>query len=104
MANPLAHSWLKPNLHHLPGSSGPINLLTSVRSSQEIPDVITGSLSTNEKEKKLKANMAALQASCMSKSTSNSKVQNSASSGESQQTPRRQVRKVFHREAFNTFL
>ena len=93
MTNP-NYSWLKPNLHHLPGSSsGPINLLTSVRSSQDIPDVITAGLSTNEK--KLKHNMTGLQTGCMAKSTSNSKVQSSVGSGEHHPTPRRQVSDVF---------
>ena len=92
MPNPLAHSWLKPNIQHLSGSSGPINLLNNIRSSQEIPDVITGTLSTNEKEKKLKANMAVVQNSCMSKSVPNSKVQSTVGSGDPQQAPRRQVR------------
>lgn len=95
MTNPPAlHSWLKPNIHHLSsGSSGPINLLNNVRSSQDIPDVITGTLSTNDKiEKKLNAKMAVVQTGgCMSKSTSNTKVQSTVSSGEPQQAPRRQV-------------
>lgn len=63
-----------------------------MRSSQEIPDVITGTLSTNDKEKKLKANMALVQTGCMSKSVPNSKVQSTVGSGEPQQAPRRQVR------------
>ena len=94
MPNPLAHSWLKPNVQHLSSgnSGGPINLLTNNRSSQEIPEIITGNkLSTNEAEKKLKANMAIVQASCISKSVQNSKVQNNMVPGESQPAPRRQV-------------
>jgi len=92
MTNPLAHSWLKPNIQHLSGSSGPINLLTNIRSSQEIPDVITGTLSTNDKEKKLKANLAVVQTGCMSKTVPSSKVQSTVGSGEQQQAPRRQVK------------
>ena len=94
MPNPLAHSWLKPNIQHLSSgnSGGPINLLTNVRSSQEIPEIITGNqLSTNDKEKKLKANMAIVQANCMSKSVQSSKAQNNMGSGEPQPAPRRQV-------------
>ena len=91
MTNPLAHPWLKPNVQG--GQGGPINLLTNVRSSQEIPEIITGNkLSTNDTEKKLKANMAIVQANCMSKSLQNSKAQNNVGSGEPQPPPRRQVR------------
>ena len=63
-----------------------------MRSSQEIPDVITGTLSTNDKQKKLKANMDVVQTSCMSNSVPKPKVQSTVGSGEPQQAPRRQVR------------
>ena len=87
MRNP--YDWLKPNIQHPSGSSGPINLLTNMRSSQDIPDVITGTLSTNDKEKKLKA---VVPPGCMSKPLSNAKGQSTGASGEPQQAPRRQVR------------
>ena len=89
------YSWLKPNVQNLSSgnSGGPINLLTNVRSSQEIPEIITGNkLSTNDTEKKLKANMAIVQANCMSKSLQNSKAQSNVGSGDPQPPPRRQVR------------
>ena len=95
MPNPMAHPWLKPCVQNLSSgnSGGPINLLTNGRSSQEIPEIITGNkLSTNDTEKKLKANMAIVQANCMSKSLQNSKAQSNIGSGEQQPPPRRQVR------------
>ena len=94
MPNPLAHSWLKPNIQHLSSgnSGGPINLLTNVRSSQEIPEIITGNqLSTNDKEKKLKA---VVPSGCIPKPLSNAKGQNTGASGEPQQAPRRQVSRI----------
>ena len=98
MANPLAHSWLKPNIQQNPSSEsrGPINLLTNSRSSHDIPDVITGHLSRNDKEKKLKGNgNVEPTGGCLPKSiSSNSKVQSTTGSGDPPQPTRRQVNSI----------
>ena len=98
MANPLAHSWLKPNIQQNPSSEsrGPINLLTNSRSSHDIPDVITGHLSRNDKEKKLKGNgNVETTGGCLPKSISaNSKVQSTTGSGDPPQPTRRQVNNI----------
>ena len=98
MANPLAHSWLKPNIQQNPSSEsrGPINLLTNSRSSHDIPDVITGHLSRNDKEKKLKGNGSVEPTGgCLPKSiSSNSKVQSTTGSGDPPQPTRRQVNSI----------
>ena len=98
MANPLAHSWLKPNIQQNPSSEsrGPINLLTNSRSSHDIPDVITGHLSRNDKEKKLKGNGSVEPTGgCQPKSiSSNSKVQSTTGSGDPPQPTRRQVNSI----------
>ena len=98
MANPLAHSWLKPNIQQNPSSEsrGPINLLTNSRSSHDIPDVITGHLSRNDKEKKLKGNgNVETTGGCLPKSiSSNSKVQSTTGSGDPPQPTRRQVNSI----------
>ena len=57
---------------------------------------------SNETDKKLKANMAMVQANCITKSLQNSKAQSNIGSGEPQPAPRRQVR--FLKSSFLHFI
>ena len=94
-----SQSWLKPNFNYNPsGSSSSINILTrdALRSTHEIPDVITSSRNQSDKEKKLKTSVVVgSMSSCNNKTTPNNKIQTIGTSGEPQQQPRRQVRNDF---------